>query len=103
MVVTGVIKVLTALKNVKRTILDQTATKDATMRVWTAIKQQGYVIVDVPRVGKEHFVVKFVIMVIMVWGVFKNVARFVKRHVTVTMCLDIVMMVVKADGRDLTV
>lgn len=45
-------------KNVKRTILDQTAKKDATMRVWTAIKQQGYVIVDVPRVGKEHFVVK---------------------------------------------
>lgn len=42
-------------------------------------------------------------MVIMVWGVVKNVARFVKRHVTVTMCMDIVMMVVKADGRDLTV
>lgn len=42
-------------------------------------------------------------MVIMVWGVVKNVARFVKRHVTVIMCLDIVKMVVKADGRDSTV
>lgn len=42
-------------------------------------------------------------MVIMVWGVVKNVARFVKRHVTVTVCLDTVMMAAKADGMGWTV
>lgn len=60
------------------------------------------VIRDVIQAGGETTAMKFVNLDTMEQVVVRNVARFAKGHVIVTMCLGIVKKDVKVVGRELT-